>query len=140
MNKRPSNLLKTESLKECPILEQLSPTSNELPPLNPSNNQRLNSKPKINHHFINPANADEAENQNNKDPLFTKMAISKTTSISPSLSLNQISKNGAKYPLTQSASLRNNLIDATAPAKSQLCSGFRLFLINMNRSVRKTAY
>ena len=124
-NKRPSSFSGKQENKhvERPILEQSSPTGGDIP-TNGSNSQRLNSKPKINHHFINPANADELEAQN-KDALTRAVIGGKHASVSPSLSLNQIHKSGTKPPLMQSASLRNHLIDATAPAKSHLCSGFR---------------
>ena len=83
------------------------------------------TKPKINHHFINPASSDNSslEETSNKE---NKSIASKNALISPSLSLNQISKNSVKPSNSvQSAALSKHLINATAPVKSQLCSGFR---------------
>jgi hypothetical protein len=88
-----------------------TPTSETLSQPTTANTQRANIKPKINHHFINPStHADELDNH----------------AVSPSLSLNQINnaKNGVKQSKSE-ISLNDRLINATAPVKSQLCSGFR---------------
>ena len=117
--KRPTSLKATNSVDlNIPknLVENLLPNNESSQNSSSANSQRpAVNKPKINHHFIN-ANTSHDDN-------LTK---SSKTAISPSLSLNQITKPGLKASSSiQSVALSKHLINATAPVKSQLCSGFR---------------
>jgi hypothetical protein len=113
--KRPSTLKAYNSI-DSKIPKNLVESSSASNESSSTNSQRpAVNKPKINHHFINAASPDDN---------LTKS--SKNTTISPSLSLNQMGKTGLKPSNSiQSAALSKHLINATAPVKSQLCSGFR---------------